>query len=801
MRVRIPLRGFGCLNNQGGFLLAMKALSKLRIFQPAQGFMVEDGPHVPDLARLRPRPETLYVSQGRTVLATGRDGFIRPDSAQGLFIYETRLLSQYQYRLNNLLPQPVALSNISQASWLGYYLLQPAEATPPEMLQNAVELRLSRVIHGGLHEDIDITNYTQKRVELSLEIGINADFADLEEAQDGHHRQQKGRIETDWRSGGDDTGKLSWAYRAHHAYNHQGNKGTVALDRTVTLHLKEADSTPHYSGHQLSFSIGLAPQAVWHGCLAISASIDGREIAAPRGCRSFQVTPPSREMFTQEATRFVSRESGTLTPVVLKALEQGKQDLASLRLEDLDQGPGAWTLAAGLPMYVSLFGRDTLTAAWQAGLVSPAMMRGTLAELIRWQGKKTNDWRDEKPGRMLHEAHTGPLSILQYTPRQRYYGSATTSGFYPVVVSELWHWTGEKAAVQPLIEPALAALGCLDRYEDENDDGFYEYKTHSEQGVRHQGWKDSNDAIVDADGRQVEPPIAVCEEQAFAYLAKLHLSEVLWWFDRKDEAKRLYRQAEALKKRFNERFWLEQEGFFALGLDSKNQPIGSITSNPGHCVAAGIVDRSLARQTVQRLMAPDLFNGWGIRTLSSKNPAYNPYSYHRGSVWPVEQASFAMGFMRYGLHEEVNRLCKAQFEAASLFDYCRLPELFAGHQRDAEHPFPALYAEANSPQAWSSSAVFCMLQAILGLYPYAPLHMLLVDPHLPDWLPEITLENLHVGPATVDIRFFRHNTDSQYEILKHHGPLHVFRQPSPWSLTASFAERVKDILSSFLPRQ
>src|SRR5205085_103778 len=264
-------------------------------------------------------------------------------------------------------------------------------------------------------------------------------------------------------------------------------------------------------------------------------------------------------------------------------------------------------------------------------------------------------WRDEQPGRMLHEAHTGPLSALGFDPRSRYYGSATTSGFYPVVLAELWHWTGDKDLVRPLIEPALKALRWKDEWADLNNDGFYEYQTRSTQGTKNQGWKDSGDAIVYSDGSQVEAPIATCEEQAYVYVAKLHMSELLWWMDMKDEGKRLHREAAELKKRFNDAFWVDRERFFAMGLDSKGQQITSVGSNPGHCIACGVVDDSLVAATAERLMANDMFTGWGVRTLSAKHPAFNPFSYHRGSVWPVEQGSFAIGFMRYGLHEHLEK--------------------------------------------------------------------------------------------------------------------------------------------------
>jgi glycogen debranching enzyme len=433
-------------------------------------------------------------------------------------------------------------------------------------------------------------------------------------------------------------------------------------------------------------------------------------------------------------------------------------------------------------------------------MASRDMMAGTLAELTRWQGTEVNDWRDEQPGKMLHQAESGPLAMLNVNPLGRYYGSITTSGFYPVIVSELWHWTGDKELVRPFVEPALKSLRWLDDYADVDRDGFYEYQTTSEQGLRNQGWKDSHDAIVHEDGTQAPVPIATCEEQGFVYLAKLHLSELLWWLDRKEEARRLHKDATELKKRFNQAFWMDDLGFFAMALDGEKRPVRSIGSNAGHCLAAGIVDERLVRQTADRLFEDDMFSGWGIRTLSDRNPAYNPYSYHRGSVWPVEHGSFAVGFVRYGLHDHVERICRAQFDAASLFDFYRLPELFTGHRRDDDHPFPAHYPDANSPQAWSASALWCLLQTLLGLYPYAPLNLLLVDPRLPAWIPDITISNLHVGAAVVDLRFHRARSgESDYEVLDRRGPLHIVRQPSPWSLTATFGERLHDALTSLVP--
>ena len=767
-----------------------------------------DGP----LVRLRPRADTVYISQDRTVLAAERDGFVSDGAEHGLFVHETRLLSRYRYLIDGTPPQPVALSNVEQHTWLGYYI-QLAPGIDPgapdrgsgqvgEATQQTLELRLSRYVGGGLHEDVDLTNFTQRPIAFRLQLELDADFAD--QAETSGERQQHGELERHWHADGDAAWELIFDYRAEHHYDQQGNIGQAQLHRGLTLRVEHAMSAPAYADGCISFHVELAPRGTWHACLNLIPYIDGQIMPPRYSCRSFKGIHNERDQqrvrFLDEATAFTTPESETLAPVVVGALEQATRDLAALRLYDLDHGARAWTMAAGLPIYIALFGRDTLTAAWQAALTSPEMMRGTLPELARRQGTTNDDWRDEQPGRMLHEAHTGPLEMLRFNPRGRYYGSITTSGFYPVVVSELWHWTGDRELVGQLLGPALKALDWLDAYGDRDGDGFYEYQTRSTQGVKHQAWKDSGDAIVYEDGSQVDPPIATCEEQGFVYLAKLHLSEVLWWFGAADEARRLYHEARELKQRFNDAFWMDDVGFFALGLDAQKRPIRSIGSNAGHCLAAGITDAALVRRTADRLLADDLFTGWGIRTLSAQHPAYNPYSYHRGSVWPVEQGTFAIGFTRYGLHDHTERLCRAQFEAAALFDYARLPELFSGHQRNADHPFPALYPRANWPQAWSSSAVFCFVQALLGLYPYAPLHMLLLDPHLPPWLPEITLHHLCVGEAVITIRFYRTKDGaSDYEILGQRGRLHVIRQPSPWSLTASFGERLKDVLTSLLP--
>ncbi|MFZ0734122.1 MAG: glycogen debranching N-terminal domain-containing protein [Candidatus Sulfotelmatobacter sp.] len=760
------------------------------------------------ISKIIPRPGVKYCSQGRAVLATDPDGTIAGSPRQGLFYGETRVLSRYQYFVNGKSPQMVAVSNVEQHSWLGYYIFPPPGAKwkkdtgsgeMEKVSEETVELKISRTVGYGVHEDLDFTNFSDRPTKFLFEIAIGADFADQAET---FHRKQHGKLRRQWKPAARN-GELHYEYRNEHRYSHQGNRGIASIRRGLIVRIDKADSKVSFRESKLSFPVFLAPGASWHTCVKFIPVFDGKKMLPLYDCREFFGTrnelDRKRLMFLSESTHFESLKKPGLSNVVDSALGQAKSDLASLRLPDMDQGERSWVMAAGLPIYIALFGRDTLTAGWQSAIASSAMMSGVLQELPKWQGKTENDWRDEQPGRMLHEAHTGPLASLYYNPRTRYYGAATPSSFYPVVLSELWRWTGDKNLVAPLLKPALAGLRWKDNYTDLFGDGFYAYQTRSTQGVKNQGWKDSGDAIVYEDGRQVDTPISTCEEQAFVYVAKIRMSEMFWFLGDQAQARQMFDEASELRKRFNDKFWMPDKKFYALGLDPKRRQIKSIASNPGHLLTCGIVPEEFAAPVARRLLRSDMFSGWGIRTLSSDHPAYDPYSYHRGSVWPVEHGSFAMGMMRYGLIDELHTIARAVFEATTLFDYNRLPECFSGHPRDREHPFPALYPEANWPQAWSCSCLFSIVQAVLGLYPFAPMNLLLLDPQLPEWLPEITLRNLHVGRSVTSIRFYRKGERTHFDVLEKRGKLHMVRQPSPWSLTAGLGERIKDVMESLIP--
>lgn len=757
------------------------------------------------LIQLQPRNNTVYASQSRTVLATAPDGSISQPGKHGLWVYQTRMLSKYRWLINGRAPEAAGLSMVEQHSLLAYYIAAPPNCKDTDThdcnpTQQTIELRLSRFVGDGMHEDVDLTNHTQIDTSFTLQLELEADFADPQETEG--ERKQKGELTVDWRQSPQGSWELEFDYRVEHRWHHQGDHGISRLHRGILLTIDHATSAPEYSQGKISFAVHLPPHGTWHACLSWLPHVEGDILPLIYGCRPFDHPHTEwdvkRDAFLRESTRFTAPQRDDLTDAVLRTLERSRHDLAALRLYDLDQGD-AWVTAAGLPTYVALFGRDSLTSAWESGILATEMSRGALGALARYQGTKIDDWRDEQPGKIVHEVHTRPLSALNFDPHGRYYGGITGSIYLPVVLSGLWHWTGDKDLVRPYVDIAIRSLQWADKYGDLDGDGFYEYKTRSEQGEKNQGWKDSDDAIVYPKGTQVQDPLGTCEMQAFVYVSKLHFSELLWWLGETDLAAKYFRDAEELRKRFNEKFWMDEEGYFAMALDSKKHLVRSVASDPGHCLASGIVHAERVPRVADRMMRADMFSGWGIRTLSSEHPAYNPFAYHRGTVWPVENAVFVFAFARYGLHRQMWTLARSIFETAALFLNFRLPEVFAGHQRDDRHPFPALYPNSDCPQAWSASAPLTVIQALLGIYPYAPLDVLFLDPWLPDWLPQMTVNEMRVGKATVTLTFRRkENGETGYEVDELRGPLHIIRQPSPWSLTAGPGERVKDAVLSLI---
>ncbi|MBO0791552.1 MAG: hypothetical protein J2P36_11470, partial [Ktedonobacteraceae bacterium] len=450
---------------------------------------------------------------------------------------------------------------------------------------------------------------------------------------------------------------------------------------------------------------------------------------------------------------------------VYRMYRQAIEDMGALRIYDLDVSDEAWVPAAGVPWFVTLFGRDSLIVSLQNMLISSGFALGALKRLAEFQASDRDDWRDAQPGKILHEARFGELAHFHTIPFTPYYGTADATTLYLLVLSEAYRWTGDIALLRTYREVADACLRWIDTEGDLDGDGFQEYKTFSSAGYENMGWKDSWDAVVYADGSQVRQPKALCELQGYVYDAKVRMAEIFEALGEDARAVALRHQAEWLKRKFNQAFWVEREGCFAFGLDADKRQITSVSSDAGHCLWSGIAEPEKARRTARRLLRDDMWSGWGVRTISSANPAYNPYSYHLGSVWPHDNSIIAAGFKRYGLVDEANRVIRGIFDAARSFEAYRLPEVFAGLTREGRVDFPALYpGGANVPQAWASGCIFQMLQAMLGLRADAPHGRLYVHPSLPRWLPEVELRGVHVGSSTITLRFWREGDRSRWEV-------------------------------------
>lgn len=483
-------------------------------------------------------------------------------------------------------------------------------------------------------------------------------------------------------------------------------------------------------------------------------------------------------------------------PLAERILSRASEDLTSF--PSLEGERDEWlALQAGIPLYPAFFGRDALTAGWQGALLDRGqMLDAALTRLGRLQSDRDFAWRDEEPGRIPFQVRTGPLARLAANPFSAYYADFASPLMYVISLANLYAWTGKRSDIERHWGTACRILEWARTHGDRDGDGYLEYLTRSPGGTKNQGWKDSGDAIVYEDGRAVPAPIATCELQGYWYAAQQLMAVLAWVLGERGRARGLWRAARALKRRFNRDFWMPEERFYGLALDPDKRLVRAATSNVGHCLASGIIARERLRDVADRLLAPDLFSGWGIRTLTTRHAAYNPLSYHLGSVWPVENATICFGLRRMGFDAEALRLAEALFRLPELYAGDRMPECVGGYASD-EHPTPGAYPRSNSPQTWNASALPLVLQTLLGLLPYAAWHVLFVDPLLPSWLPAVELHGLKVGDTTASLRFWRGRKDRIHvRVLKKDGPLHVIRQPPPEAVGVGPGRRLRALLPS-----
>ena len=694
---------------------------------------------------VRVGPEQVAIHRGQTVLVTEPDGQINWPSDKGLYFFDTRVISSWAIYANG---EPWDLLNGSAITqhearfYLTNRLIRTIDGViPPRRLG----LILSRSISGGMHEDLDITNNSLRRVRFQLEIALRCDFADIFEVKSGEI-VRRGRITTQWSQGKQ---QVRTVYR------------NADFVRAVTVAPGKVKAV--YANGRLSFEIDLDPGEAWHCCLLYKLE-DGKTSFPPLdSCVDEYQRTPHAEALADWLRSVLKIRTGN--EEFYRLYRQALEDMAALRLPIAGTDNLIFLPAAGMPWFVAPFGRDSLIASLQSMLINPDFARGTLDILGSLQAREEDEYRDAEPGKILHEIRYGELAHFKLIPHTPYYGTADATPLYLITLHAAWRATGDRALLERHLETAEGCLSWIDNYGDRDGDGFQEYQTRSPVGYENMGWKDSGDSVVYPDGSLVRGPKALCELQGYVYDAWLRMSEIFDALGKPDAAEQLRRKAAALFKRFNEAFWDEELGFYVFALDGEKKKVLTVASNAGHCLWSGIVPPERAGRVVRRLMAPDMWSGWGIRTLSALHPAFNPYNYQTGSVWPHDNSIIALGFKRYGFGAEAARIARDISEAASHFQFYQLPELYTAIERD-ESSFPVQYLGANLPQAWAAGSVFALMQAMLGLQPDAPRGKLYVDPSMPAWLPDLTVLDLRVGEARFDLRFWRDGEETQFEVLQ-----------------------------------
>jgi glycogen debranching enzyme len=707
-------------------------------------------------------PAQIAIHQGQTVLLTETDGKVKWPSKSGLYFRDTRVISAWAIYANGELWDLLNGGAISPHAARIFLTNRAFETEDGPVAARTLGLVIGRHIDGGLHEDIEITNNSQKPVRFNLEVAIRADFADIFEVK-SDSIVRRGHIVSSWFPKRE---MLRITYR---------NKDFC---RAVIVRTVVGNGKPTvYANGRLSFDIALKPGQAWHRCLIYDLVDGSKRIRASKECIHGSTTSGhSRNMDKWQRTVL---KINTSNEEFYRCYAQGVQDMAALRLPLQGTDHMVFVPAAGLPWFVALFGRDTLIVSLQTMIVYPEFAAGTLEALARYQATERDDYRDAEPGKILHELRYGELAHFKLIPHTPYYGTADATPLYLVALHAAWRATGDRALIERHLPSAEACLTWIDNYGDRDGDGFQEYQTRSAAGYENMAWKDSGDSVMYPDGMLVRGPKALCELQGYVYDAWLRMSEIYNELGNKRRANTLRKKAGDLFKKFNEVFWDEKTQFYAFALDGEKKKVMSVASNVGQCLWSGIIAPKRAAIVVKRLMQRDMWSGWGIRTLSSDHPSFNPYNYQTGAVWPHDSSIIAMGMRRYGFAAEAAALARDISGAASHFLLNQLPELYAGLQRDPTS-FPVQYLGANVPQAWAAGTPFLLLQAMLGIEQDAPRGKLYLDPALPDWLPDVTLIDLRLGQRRFDIRFWREGKETVFEVLKGKRDAVERKAPSPF---------------------
>ena len=694
----------------------------------------------------RPR-RTLKHGDSFIVVDAHGDIGASPGGPDGLFHADTRFLSRFEILVNGMQLLLLGSNLRDDNAILKVDLTNPDIFFDKRLILEKDTLHIDRTIflwRGTAFQRVALRNYGARAVNLALSLSYDSDFADLFEVR-GARRARRGVA----------VRKVTAPDEVTFTY--------TGLDRVVRTTVIHFDPAPlRIAETSASYHLSLNPGETTVLFVATQCNPQGEKPAHFLG----SLHQARRDLRNAARDRAAVQTSN---PLFNEVLCRSMADLAML-ITDTEQGPYPY---AGIPWYSTTFGRDALITAMEMLWVDPRIARGVLRRLAALQATTRDPQSDAEPGKILHEMRAGEMAALGEVPFRLYYGSVDSTPLFVLLAGLYLQQTGDVATIKALWPSIEAALAWIDNYGDPDRDGFVEYARQTEQGLANQGWKDSVDSVFHADGRLAEGPIALAEVQAYVFHAKQLAARCAQRLGHPDRALALEAEAHALQDKFERAFWCPEIEMYAIALDGRKEQCRVRTSNAGQVLFSGIARPERARLVTRALMGPDFFSGWGIRTVSRREPRYNPMSYHDGSIWPHDNALIALGFARYGAKSAIDRLFKGMFETATYMDFRRLPELFCGFQRSLGRG-PTLYPVACSPQAWSAAAPFCLLQAALGLELDPAMRQIrLRNPRLPSFMDDVILRNLKVDGASADIAVHGRGSNVSLRVLHKQGDVEV----------------------------
>lgn len=688
--------------------------------------------------------DTATLLEGATFCLSDRHGDICVSRPHGLFFRDARVLSRWELRVSGDVAE--SLSVESTEAFAARFILRRAPRSG--RVDSTLLVVRERLIGDGLRETISLHNLDRESTVVSLELHVDADFADLFAVKEGRAPL-----------GGAEMSVVDGELLLH-------RRGDQVRGLAVT-----ATADPLVMPGALNWRVVVPPGQRWQTEILAQPTWVNQKISTHfRRGEDVKSSAPARKI---EAWRDTATKVETDHPVLAQVLRQTESDLGALLMHDDEAGRGRPFVAAGAPWFMTLFGRDSLLTAWMALPLNVGLAVGTLQQLAAAQGQRVDPITEEQPGRIMHEIRRGPASD-DVLGGNLYYGSVDATPLFVMLLAESWRWGADETAVRALLSAADAAVSWAEQYGDRDGDGFVEYQRATDRGLINQGWKDSFNGVNDASGRTAEPPIALCEVQGYIYAALTARAELADAFGDAQKATRLRERAQTLRARFLDAFWLPKQGWYAIALDGHKRPVDALTSNVAHCLWTGIAADEHAATIIERLSGAEMDSGFGLRTLATTMGLYNPMSYHNGAVWPHDTAIAVAGLLRYqhvpGAVALAQRLASGLLDAAQTFGG-RLPELFCGFPR-TQFRFPVPYPTSCSPQAWASAAPLLVVRSFLGLEPDVPNRRLTVSPQLPAAWGRIALTDLRLGDATVHL-------EAEGQTAKTHG------LPADWQLVTA----------------